>query len=439
MTEPKFQKIMAEAAIDCLKANADNKLPQAIFERLMQSRADLAFTLMQRLLEIKTTQPEGMRILPAAWDTLRTYDRDVGSGLDGQGAEYYRVLLKIIYLALQIHTSSGSSSDLDASETNRLDSSSFSRLTVNIAVEILSTIVAQGFRSLTITLHENHSHVHPSDFSLLTAILHSALRISDVSSNTTHLLNAFSDSQTARCASSLFSWSDQLATSGDPIYGELSILFLLEMSGVPTLAESLAVEGVLSHILSTNLIRLLQSQTFGPFSQPIRMYSIWSRGVLPLMLNLLDAVGPPLAGEIAGALNTFPHQLERASSALSPSPSTSSNGSDRITLSTASEAVTLSLITAVLQTFRDAGSSAAVVSGAVEEVKWDHAQVKEEAESCLQRRGRLRERIVPTNEREELWSRAKPADENSGAENMLEEKVVAELRSVVGILSGNGE
>ena len=433
---------MGTAAIDCLKANAENTLPEAVFERLALSRVTLAFTLSQRLLEAKSTQPDALNILPAAWTLVRVYNTNVGAALDGDGADYYRMLLKILYLSLQIHSSSTTPSDLDQSQSRATANSPTAESSANIALEIISVTVAQGFRSLTVLLHDDPKVIHPSDFALLTAILRSALAIADVTRNTAHLLNAFSDSQTARCASTLLSWSDQIVTSGDPVYGELSILFLLEMSSVPSLAESLAVEGVLSQMLGTNLVRLLQIRDFGPFSQPSRMYSIWSKAILPLLLNLLHSVGPPLAAEIAGTLNGFPHQLERASGVFTTTPLTSNNdpNRDHITLGSASEAVTLSLITTILQTYREASSSVGIVGSAIEQIQWDRTQVKEEAEACLERRVALRDRIVATNEREEVWSRAKPEDEKaSGAESRLEEKVVEEMRTVVGILSGHSD
>ena len=432
---------MAVAITDCLKTNVENQLPDTIFEKLALSRANLAFTLLQRLLVAKSTHPDVMSILPVAWNTLRSYDSNEESALEGDGAQYYRVLLKILYLALEVHTISTSLADLDAPPNKTPKSSTTHESASHIALEIISTTVATGFRSLIIILHDNSHLIYPSDFTILTAILRSALRVPDVTSNTTDLLNSFSESQTARCASTLLSWSDQLATAGDPIYGELSVLFLLEMSSVSILAETLAVEGILSQILSTNLVRLLQSRDFGPFSQPMRMYSIWTRGILPLLLNLLHAVGPPLAAEIAATLNAFPHQLDRAGTVFTSTPISLAGDPNRgqITLGSASEAVTLSLITSILRTFREAGSSAGIVSTSVEEIKWDRTQVKEEAEACLQRRGALRERIVPTNEREESWSKAKPESESSGAENRLEEKAVEEMRTVIGILNGNNE
>ena len=433
---------MAVAVTDCLKANTENQLPEVIFERLAQSRADLAFTLLQRLLEVNSTEVEVKAILPMAWDTLRRHNPNLGSALNGDDADYHRVLLKILYLAIQPHildAGSASPEDLNASTAKGSTARSQSRSDVQIGLEVLSTVVAQGFRSLTIILHDSPTLVQPSDFSLITAILRSVLRIPKLSRNSAHLISAFSDSQTARCASTLLSWADRLATNGDPIYGEFSIFFLLEMSSVPALAESLAVEGVMSQILSTNLIRVLQSGTFGPFDQPVRMYGIWGRGVLPLLLYLLHAIGPPIAPEVSAALNQFPNQLARASNTFTSSPRTSvKDPTGYITLGMVSEALTLALIVTILQTFREAGASAAVFPSDIEEVKWDRGQVKEELEAWLQRRGALSEKIVPSDEKEEKWSKQKPISGAGGCENRLEEKVVEEMQGILGILGGNG-
>lgn len=103
-----------------------------------------------------------------------------------------------------------------------------------------------------------------------------------------------------------------------------------------------------------------------------------------------------------------------------------------------SEALTLSLIVTILQTFREAGASAAVIPSEIEEVKWNREQVKEEVEGWLQRRGALSEKIVPCDEKEERWSKQRPVSEAGGKENRLEERVFEEMQGVLGILGGNG-
>ena len=426
---------MCHTVVDCLRANADNNLPDAFFERLVRSRADLAFTLLESLNRSKCAEDEVKKILPAAWNTLRSHHTDLEAAFTALDADYHRMLIKVLYLAIQVHTYDYTSSSAESWSQN-------SNTATSLTLEIISATIAPGFRSLTNLLLESPQLVSPSDFLILTALLRSCLRVPNVARNSEQLMNAFSDSQTPRCASTLLSWSDQLAvsTSGDPIYGEVSIMFLLELSTLPALAETLAVEGVLSYLLTTSLVGMLQDRYYGPFDNPPRMYTLWSRGILPLLLNLLHAVGPPIAAEVAAALNTFPHQLSHAGQAFGKSTRNIfvpyRPDGEAITLSMTQEAQSLSLIINILRTFREAGASAAVIASQIKDIKWDAAQVKDDIEGWLQRRGALRDRIVPTNEREEAWMSMKPEKREMG-ESKLEEKIVNELMGVVGILGSS--
>ena len=437
---------MASAVTDCLRANADDTMPEAVFDRIRMSRADLAFTLLQRLVEERSTDSDVKEILPVAWATLRSYSASLEAALSHKDPDYYRLLLRILYLAIQFHASAplptssflGNSLENDSSIA---PSSLRSTKLLTTVLEILSDIIARGFRSLTALLHTSPDRVLTSDFSILTAILRSCLRVPHLDQSSAQLLTVFSDSQTAYCAATLLSWSDQLAssTSGDPILGELSVQFLVELSANSSLAESLAVDGVLGQVLSTNIIRVLQGQVFTPVEPRARMYTIWARGVVPLLLNLLNAIGPPIAAEVAAALNNFPKQLSHSSNAFANNAHGHSATEGYITLSMANEAHDLALIISILEAIREAGASAAILVGEIPEVKWDSAQIKEDVESYLQDRSSLRRTMVATNQKEEIWSRTKPSREGIGSENMLEEKIVDDLGQLLGILSGDAE
>lgn len=432
-TDPKFQNIMILTVVNCLRSNASSSSPEAIFEQLATSRAELAFTLLQDLVEQKSSHGELKNILSTAWDTFRAHGTNVGLALTGESGGYYRLLLKILCLTLQAHAP-----DPEPNQANEQTNTSVPLSTVQLVLEILDVVVAQGFRSLTAILHDNPTRVLPADFSLIIALLRTGLRIPDIEKHSSQLVSQFLDNQTARCASALLSWADQIATDHDPIYGELSISFLLELSSIPALAESLAVEGILAQVSGTNLIRYLrQDKGIGPFDSPSRLYSIWARGILPLLLNLLHAVGAPMAGEIAASLNSFPDQLARASVAFLRKSKTSADPTaDAITLSMVSEAQTLAVITTILDSFREAGSSAGVIATQIEEPTWDKVQVKGGIEILLQRKTTLRDRTFPSNEMEEAWVRQPPVSSAGGAENRLEEKIVKELNTILSILGG---
>ena len=105
----------------------------------------------------------------------------------------------------------------------------------------------------------------------------------------------------------------------------------------------------------------------------------------------------------------------------------------------ATEAHDIALIVSMLGAFREAAASAGVEAGDIEEVKWDSLQIKEDVEGLLQERAALRGRILATSKREEAWLWTKPSSDGTGNETMLEERVVDELRRLVGILSIDSE
>lgn len=425
--------MMVSIIVNCLHSNATCKLPEAIFERLKISRAELAFTLLQQLIEIKSHDGKLGDIFPVAWDTLHTHQSDVGMGLTGDNADYYRILLKILCLSLSAHTF-----DIEADDLYSDRDASASPSTIEKVLDVIGVVVARGFRSLTTLLHEDTTRILPSDFALLIAIFRTSLRIPGMGKHTTRLVEEFSSCQTARCACALLSWADQLAIDDDPVYGEISISFLLELSSIQALAEILAVDGILTRISSATLIKhLRQDKGVGPFDTPSRLYGIWSRGILPLLLNLLHGVGAPMAIEIAASLDSFPGQLSRASRAFEGKQISSVDPTaGAITLNMVSEAQTLAVITSVLDTFREAGPSVGIDIHKLKEIRWARIQVRDDIDSLLQRRSVLRDSLFPLNEREEAWVRQPPQWRNSSAENRFEEKIVGELRTILDLLGG---
>jgi nuclear pore complex protein Nup188 len=246
----------------------------------------------------------------------------------------------------------------------------------------------------------------------------------------------FSNHETARTAISLFSWSEKLAIDGDPIYGELSVLFLLELSTIPEIAEQLAVDGLLGSLSSASLISYMRRRDLHPFSDSVgsqRCYSIWVRGFLPLLLNLLARLEASIAPEVALFLNQFPNLLQQAESSLDPHDQDqrmkSRGYKSKIALLQVTEVHSLALLTRVLENYRQAGHSN------VMEVNWDSSNVAENVESWLDMQKVIGERIVPLGQREIDLAQIKGPSGTS----RLEEKVVDELMAVKEVMGSDGD
>ena len=428
-----MQKSLSQAVISCLVENQQAQPPEEIFLRLSQTRIDFALIIAQRLIQANSKQVDGKRFLLEVWKTIISlrdkFDRPLPIG----DVPYYRSLLKILFLAVRFNAESSSDSKKESlnASTRMTESSSI----VPTIIDILKNVVAIGLRELVATIHESPDLSAPEDLALITGILQSCLRIPSISLHHPQIVSIMLANSTAHIACALFSWSDKVAIAGDPIYGELSILFLLELSSMEPMAEQLAINGILGHIASADITSHLRRPGVSPFSDSAglqRCYSIWARGILPLLLNLLDAVQASITSEVALFLLQFQNLLKQAEQAFD-APETNriipKGQTKYITLINCSEVHSLALLHYILSTYRAEGKTD------IPDVKWDAAGVLENVEFWLGSKALLRERILPMGEREAEWVKSKPVGQTV---SRLEEKIVNELLGIRDVLSGGG-
>ncbi len=453
--------MMLQVAKQCMASNRDIMGPQLAFAKIAQARANLALLLLQRLVEHSLLPRDVGSILQAIWFGITT----VENPWSPEQRPYYSTLLRMLYIVLRGHPRerSGASEDTAAAaaataqpaapaaggvgEAGAADAMVVS--TTQTVLNVLDQVVARGFRTLISMVHEEGAESRPEDLALLTAVLQACLSTPGMASCQTQVLNIMASHNVMHVATSLFSWSDRLLVDDrDPVYGELSLLFLLELSALPAVAEQLACDGFLSHLSTARLAGYMQRAGVSPFADAAalqRCYSIWTKAVLPLLVNLLLALGTSIAPEIAYVLNQFPNLLKasvqrieapglsRTSAATLSrgSPAKTSSG-PYLTLLVVNEVHSLALLTRVLEALRVNHERS------IPPVKWEGALVLESIDFWLSRPRLLRERLVPLGPREAEWRTSSPLVQRSPgglAENRLEEKAFQLLGASRTILS----
>ncbi|KAI9046659.1 hypothetical protein LZ554_009400 [Drepanopeziza brunnea f. sp. 'monogermtubi'] len=431
-TEPGLQTMLASVVNNCLVANGRSQPPEEIFSTLSQRRAQLAQILSQRLSEAKSSIPEMKSLLPMVWTTISnlrgSFERPVPEG----DIIYYRALLNLLYIALLIHART------DGTAQNSHFGASVGRGSQSIPIvpvilDVLKHVVAMGFRELASSIHDSPADSSPGDVRLITGILQACLHIPGIELCYAQIVTLMIDNQVPLNAIRLFSWSEKLAINGDPIYGELSILFLLELSSVQPLAEQLALGGILGRLSSMDIMSYFRRPGVSPFAESAglqRCYRIWAVGILPLLLNLLYAVEGSIAIEVAQFLNQFPLMLTQSEEAFD-APETNRlvpRGQKKyITFTVCSETNHMAGVYFILDSFRKQCGIA------IPEVKWDAAGVLENVEFWLGSKALLRERILPMGPLEDAMVKRKI--DTGKTVSLLEQKVVAELmlaRDVIG-------
>lgn len=420
-----------KVAADCLAANMRPQPPEEIFSQLLQTRVDFAIVLTQRLIQANSTVTEMRDLLKTAWEAIRALRGSFERAVPDTDILYYRSLLKLLFLTIRIHA-----------EAKQQDMANNLRVSKRIAqtsviepivMEIISHVVAIGIREIASVIHDSPADSSPEDFALITGILQSCLRIPGIELLQPQIVTVLTQAGVPRLVVTLFSWSDSLAIDGDPIYGELSMLFLLELSSMPLMAEQLAIDGVLGHLAAASITSYLRSGKVGPFAESAglqRCYSIWARGILPFLLNLLDAVQASIATEVSIFLAQFPNLVKQSEQSLD-APETNRiipQGTVRyITLTICSETHSMALIAFILNGFRDTLKGTTDIP----EVKWDSSGVLENVEFWLSSRALLKESLLPMGEREmELRRKGGPAVSE------LEKKVLSELEGIKEVLNG---
>lgn len=421
-------KQMLQVAQQCLNANQGIPGPESIFLKLVESRANLALVLIQRLVKSSIPVKDINQLLSTLVGTVNGVEEPFGP----DSISYYRTLLKALFVTLRAYHTSGTK----GGDTH----DAFEGTTVAVmqtVLNILDRVVGRGFRALVSLIHDNEATVAPEDLALLTAILQACLSLPNMDQSQTQVLNIMSEHRALHAATSLYSWADRLADQGDPIYGELSMIFLLELSALPLIAEQMACDGILSNILSANLTKFMLKSNLTPYSDsPVvqRCFGIWSKGLLPLMLNLLTALGATVAPEIVYVLNQFPHLLESSVDRFeAPGASrTQSRASPHyLTLVAISEVHSLALLTKVLAALRVNNNRD------IPDVEWDSATLLENVDFWLSTKKLLKERLMPLGQREIDWRGMKSI--TGSYDSLLEEKAVAQLDAIRDVLSDEAE
>ena len=434
---------LAKAVKSCLDANAVANIDIPGTDEVITMRAEMSFVVLSKLSSGPSTQ-DVRAVLPAAWRALHRSPADFDVATQEEDLHYYRLALQIVFFAIQPHIHSSPSAQAKKDEAKATDETPVSFLDPNIAgvlTDIVRQAVAPAWRALAGNLHTNVACALPGDFALVTAVLQAVLAVPGVSAIHTQIGEVVASMQLVRSALSLYSWADRLADSmdDDPVYGELAVQFMQVLSTVKPVAEHIALEGALTQLASANLSTYFRKPSGkGPFDEPRRMFTIWTEGMLPLCLNLLDAVGPPVAAEVSGFLNGFPAQVERANTALeNRDPTKFHPHAGAVTLGLVQEAHSLCLIAMILQS--DSARAAAEgidamgVGGGLK--RYEYKKVVEDGAGLVRQKASLASRITPASAVEHEWA-GRMVD---GVDSVLSAKIFMEVRGLAGMSEEDGQ
>jgi len=460
-----LSKSLVGVVESCLTANTEvGQLPPGITKIIHTERAEFAFIIMRKLSQRPIKPDTGALyegVLKSVWKAILCEKTDFRKALStSEDIAYFRSLLRIAYMAL-------------VAQQSRTEAVPVA--VCYIILDMLDLIVAQGFKDLAQAAQSNPDTTNPEDIALITGILQASLRLKGIEVIHSGLGMHVGEQGTIRAATTLYSWAEQIGVSqngyNDPVYGELAVLFLLELSYVPLLAEQLAVERILGLLVTSSLSHTISNFMASGLNNPVhfpRLHNIWARGLLPILVNLLSAIGPRIGPDVVQFLSFFGRQIEglveswhqqgnpitlpgvRETSTLVgileilrswgvsiPSPKTKFLGNGEDTEMGNSIGPTGG-ISGQLHSVFGGESNTITVDG----IRFDKGTVLEGVEYLLNHKNYLASLVVPTTQEEEEENSAVEEPKEKGGVNKLEEKVIKEmdvLRKLLTVVIGEVE
>ena len=180
-----------------------------------------------------------------------------------------------------------------------------------LLLDIFEAIVAKGASNLF-----TRARAHPDEdecemITLVIAIAQEILDLSQKDSIISEFSNKLMDHNSMESAVKLFSISHEALVSEQPVLSELSLQYMVTLCAAPRVPEQLAVAGIIAVIMESPISSVLQSADIRA-PQNHMLHRIWTRGVLPVISNLLQTLGSRILRDVVAFLRLYEQQIQAA-------------------------------------------------------------------------------------------------------------------------------
>lgn len=280
-----------------LQANINEGVKVTLFEEIYRVRVELSFFFLYSLTrERDLKEEEVVDILKLALQLISSTDVDfLGSVLANKPA-IYRPLLRIISSLL--NAAKGQPKTVENLSTDLL--------------EFFETVVAKGtsviFGSVQADIDTPDIGGRVEDLYLLISLFKGLVAAKPPASFTSKMSIMLVDFGTLKAILNVYSSSHLLKINNEPLFADLTLVFILELVSVDTIAEQLISSGLFSTLIQSPISLVIEEGGIFVQTAP-RYHNIWSNGLLAIILTLLSKFGARLLPEICVFVNYFTKQI----------------------------------------------------------------------------------------------------------------------------------
>ncbi|KAG4306483.1 hypothetical protein PORY_000471 [Pneumocystis oryctolagi] len=300
-------KTYVNIIVIALKANSQENIDLSIMMSIARERTEFSLFLTMHLQVIKLKSNLGKyfsTILLHAWNAISSSEANFLLSIGTKNSQYTRTILKIIYICLH-----GINSSQDHIENY---------IIFPILIGLSDLVLARGASKLFSKALETPNSIFPSDIMLFAAIADEIFDIQGIEALYDTISASMFQHDNFQSVITFFSNIDPIKKNqNNYLFAEASLLFLYVFSSIPSLSEQLVIYGLLNMFVDASICHQIQKrdihlQNSNTSSISLRLYQLWVRGVLPIILNLLRHVGNRISTEILSFLKVYDVQIQTA-------------------------------------------------------------------------------------------------------------------------------
>ncbi|KAM3164306.1 hypothetical protein ACU8KH_01209 [Lachancea thermotolerans] len=295
-----------------LQANPVIGADPSIFKEVYLARIELAFYILYSFAKTKKSVPDSKltSLLLGATDTIKSKEvAFLQSVVNPVRCSYYRPLIRsilIIFSLVKNKTIFVESLSDHILEYFELTFGKGVNLVLSSLLSEINTFVSHGKKPVIVNLADKIQ-----DLFLLLSTFTKIKDLHPPSSFEMVLASSLNEVGTIKTILNLYSSSHLLNFEKEPVLCDLSLTFITELCSVESVAEKMINNGLFSVLLESPISVAIQQGKITPQHQP-RLHTIWSDGLLTIVLQLLSKFGKRVLPECCLFVSYFSQQISSA-------------------------------------------------------------------------------------------------------------------------------
>ncbi|KAL3235292.1 Uncharacterized protein RNJ44_00051 [Nakaseomyces bracarensis] len=286
----KIPEFYLELLTEMLQYNIDFGIEAPLFLDIYTERLELVFFILYNMNNQKQTVSDKIiyKMINQLSEILRSTDVDFLNNISkSTGVALYRPALRTILLLLSMVQDGPAFIELSSDLLLQLTEEAFCKGLYLITSTILSNINISKSSSENLAIQIEQKI---QDISLLLNLVIKIQRLNPSSGFNTIFASSLYEVGTLKVILNLYSSAHLFLLNDEPLLGQLSLSIITELCSITEVAEKIVTNGLFTVLVESPLSVALQKGSLKASVQP-KLHSLWSNGLLSIILLLLSEFG----------------------------------------------------------------------------------------------------------------------------------------------------